>query len=290
MRKRLIAFSGRLYRALLMFYPRQHRREYSDSMVQVFQDVSWMTYNQHGLIGLAFWWCTTLVDLIRTVIVERRAVMMSKSKVINANVATVTSLVLCIPFLFLAVTAMFQFKPPFVAQLEPLMFDGTRPTTLGYAIMLGMLLALPLAFLINLLSMVTKVSETSEATGTGSEPEIRFQPTLAHIISGVAILCVVLATLANQVLHELRPFVNPLGSASIAGKLLFLLGLLVLPMAFLLNRLPRFRRVGATGSLIIQPTSINLIIGAGILLVLLMVASTFALETVACSVGVPNCD
>jgi hypothetical protein len=51
-------------------------------------------------------------------------------------------------------------------------------------------------------------------------------------------------------------------------------------VAFLLNRLSRLAK----------PTTINLIIGAAILLAILMLASAILLEATACSMGVPNCD
>ena len=160
------------------------------------------------------------------------------------------------------------------------MYDNYQPTTIGKVIMLGMLFALPAAFVVNLLSMVAK---------PGPEPT-RFKPTLSHAIIGLSSLVFVLITLARQVLHELSPFVNPLGSGSLLGQILFLLGLLILPAAFLLNRLPPFAKVGLGGRLAFQPSSVNLIIGGVILLVILMIASSFALETIACSSGVPNCD
>jgi hypothetical protein len=58
----------------------------------------------------------------------------------------------------------------------------------------------------------------------------------------------------------------------------------------LLGRLPRLTRTGSEGALIFQPTSINLIIGAALLLVVLMEISGFMLETTACSIGIANCD
>ncbi len=86
----------------------------------------------------------------------------------------------------------------------------------------------------------------------------------------MSILFIVSITLSDGVLYELRPFVTPLGSGTIVGQILFFLGLLALPGAFLLDRLPRLARAGSGGVLTFQPTSINLIIGAAILLVILM--------------------
>jgi hypothetical protein len=276
----LIALAERLYRLLLVFYPAQYRQKYGLLMVQVFRDMSRTSYHRRGVVGLALWWCATLLDLIRTVIEQRKEARMSKSTLISPRWAAVISLLLLLPISYVLLSAVFDIKPPLIDQLEHLMVDGDRPTPLGIIIMLGMLLALPAAFLTNLLSMLA----------TARPQTAPFRPTLPHTITGISILLFVLLTLARQILYELRPFVYPLGSASILGNLLFLLILLALPLAFLLNRLPRFGKVGIAGGLTFQPTSINLIIGAAVLLMTLMIASSFMLEAVACSSGVPNCD
>ena len=203
---------------------------------------------------------------------------------ISSKSAAAISLALCLPFLFVYVTAMFNYEPPFVYLLDEQMFapDGYTPTTLGRIVMLGMLLSVPVAFVVNLLSILTKKA--------GSERATSFTLTPAHTIIGMSILVVVLIIMSDGVRYELRPFVAPLGAVSILGKSLCFLGLLPLPAAFLLNRLPRFTKPGSEGALTFQPTSVNLIIGATILLVILMIASAFMLEAIACSIGVPNCD
>ena len=50
--------SERLYRTMLLVYPREHRREYGDLMVQLFRDR--MRYDGGGLRGLIIW---TQIDL-----------------------------------------------------------------------------------------------------------------------------------------------------------------------------------------------------------------------------------
>jgi len=191
---------------------------------------------------------------------------------ISSNSAAVLSVTLCLPLLFLYVSAAYDpVSEPSFAHL--LTVDGFRPSLLGYIVMLGMLLSLPVAFVINLLPMFTKASSE--------------QPTPAHTIIGMSILVLVLITMRQGILYELRPFVNPLGLVSILGQILFFLLLLVLPAAFLLNRLPRIAKAGTVK---FQPTSINLIIGAAIFQVILMLLSAFMLEATACSIGVPNCD
>lgn len=274
----LLALAERLYRVLLILYPDHYRREYGTLMVQVFRDMSRASYQRRGLVGLSLWWCATLFDLIRTVMEQRREVVMSVSTPIRAKLAAVISLILCLPFFLFYVMAVYEVEPPFMYLLTE---DGYRPTNLGRIAMLVMLFSLPAAFVINLLAMITK---------TDSEQRTTFRLTPVHSIIGLSLLCVVLITFSDGVRYELRPFVTPLGSGALLGQILFLLGLLVLPAAFLLNRLPRFATAGSGRRLTFRPTSVNLIIGATILLVILMIASTFMLETIACSSGVPNCD
>jgi hypothetical protein len=75
-----IAHSTRIYRTLLMLYPADYRREYGALMVQVFRDVARDKYGSSGLIGMALWWCSTLLDLTLTVIEQRKGRFgMSKS-------------------------------------------------------------------------------------------------------------------------------------------------------------------------------------------------------------------
>jgi hypothetical protein len=199
---------------------------------------------------------------------------------ISSKSAAVLSLTLCLPFLFFYIAGVYDLEP-FIPFRHLLTSDGFRPTILGRIVMLAVLLCLPVAFLINLLPMVTKAD---------SERATSFRLTPAHTIIGMSILLVVLVALSDGVLYELRPFVTPLGLGSTLGQLLFFLGLLALPVAFLLNRLPRPPKAGSGGGLTFQPTSVNLIIGAAILLAILMIASAIILETTACSIGIPNCD
>ena len=171
----------------------------------------------------------------------------------------------------------------------------TAHTALGLSLLLGVLAIFaglvlnelrpfvrPLgaaAFAINLLAMRPKPD---------SEEAPAFTPTPAHTVLGLSLLLVVLAIFAGLVLNELRPFVRPLGAAAFLGQGLCPLALLPLPVAFLLNWLPRFTESRAAR--LFYPTSINLIVGAVSLLIVLMLVSGLALETTACAIGVPNCD
>jgi len=265
-----------VYAALLHLYPADFRRGYAEELTLLFVDMQRAATAQ-GMPACMSLWLTVLLDLLSSATRERIRTM------VNLKPATAISLALCLPFLFVYITAMFNYEPPFVPLLDELMFspDGYTPTILGRIVMLVMLLSVPVAFVINLLPMLTKA---------GSQGAPPFALTPAHTIMGMSILVVGLITFSDPVLYELRPFVAPLGSASILGQGLCFLGLLPLPVAFLLNRLPCLAKTGSEGALIFQPTSVNLIVGAAILLVILMFVSAGMLETTACSIGVPNCD
>lgn len=81
----VILLSERIYRALLILYPADYRREYGWLMVQVFRDVCRETYSQHGIAGIALWWCSTFLDLALTAFEQRRktGVVMSKASFIR---------------------------------------------------------------------------------------------------------------------------------------------------------------------------------------------------------------
>lgn len=81
-----ITRSAQIYRTLLVLYPADYRREYGALMVQVFRDVARDKYGRSGLIGIALWWCSTLLDLTLTVIEQRKGRFgMSKSTFIQLS-------------------------------------------------------------------------------------------------------------------------------------------------------------------------------------------------------------
>ncbi len=62
--------SGKIYGALLVMYPAQHRREYGALMVQVFRDQCRDAKRQGGLLGFILLWINTLIDLATSAIQE----------------------------------------------------------------------------------------------------------------------------------------------------------------------------------------------------------------------------
>jgi hypothetical protein len=68
--QKALSVSERLYRILLRAYPAEHRREYGDSMLQLFRDLCRDAYCQGRLPGLAQVWIRTLWDVAKTVVIE----------------------------------------------------------------------------------------------------------------------------------------------------------------------------------------------------------------------------
>ena len=197
---------------------------------------------------------------------------------LGARWATLLSAALAMPLLLLLILVRLDYEPPFLPLLtNP---DGT-PTTLGRALMLGVLLSVPTGLVINLIPRLRRPAGRSA----------RFVPTSAHVIVGLAMLSVVMLTTAELGLNELRPFVAPLGAAAFLGQVAFLLVVVALPVSVLLNRLPRFAAARWDGSPQGRTVvSANVIVGAVLILLMMMLLSALALEATACSVGVPNCD
>ena len=64
----IVAFSVRVYQALLVAYPTKFQQEYGSQMVQVFQDCCLRALRQGGTNGMLKLWAITLLDLVQSVI------------------------------------------------------------------------------------------------------------------------------------------------------------------------------------------------------------------------------
>ena len=68
-----IIWSTRLFRMLLVLYPRPFRRDYGREMTLVFRDTCRQTFHRQGAAGFLELWLTTVLDLFSTALVERLA-------------------------------------------------------------------------------------------------------------------------------------------------------------------------------------------------------------------------
>ena len=64
------ALPERLYRLLLLAYPRAFRQEYASEMLLVFRDAYRDTLYQEGAPGVLRLWGTFLYDFVKTVCIE----------------------------------------------------------------------------------------------------------------------------------------------------------------------------------------------------------------------------
>jgi serine/threonine protein phosphatase PrpC len=64
------SFSDRLYRLMLLAYPRAFREEYATEMFLVFRDAYRETSQQQGTLGVLSLWCVFFRDYLKTVCIE----------------------------------------------------------------------------------------------------------------------------------------------------------------------------------------------------------------------------
>ena len=83
----VLAFSVRVYGALLAAYPSRFRQEYGSHMLMVFRDCCLRAIRQDGMTGMTRLWMVTLLDLIQSVIAEhsRKETVMTKSNFIRMS-------------------------------------------------------------------------------------------------------------------------------------------------------------------------------------------------------------
>lgn len=225
-----------------------------------------------GMRALVSLWLSTLLDLLWSAIRERMRTMF------NPKWAAVISLMLLMPTAFFFSLDLFNYEPQFVQQFFMLLSTPDDQINIfGRIFEISLILSAPVAFAINLLSMRRKANP---------EQTVAFNAMDSHIVLGFSILVIILILFSKVVLFAL-PGLGPElgeGSSSILAQVLCLLVFLPLPALFLLGRLPRWRRAGSESALIFQPTPINLMVGAALLLVVLMEISGFVLEAIACSI------
>lgn len=88
-----LSVSVRVYRALLVVYPKKFREHYETQMVQVFRDSFRDAHHRHGTSGVIDLWLHTCADLFITALIERiterSQYMFSPSTILWGGVASV---------------------------------------------------------------------------------------------------------------------------------------------------------------------------------------------------------
>ncbi len=70
---RALAVCERVYRALLVAYPKEVKREYGAQMEQAFRDLCREALDRAGMVGLLGLWVLTLLDLATSALAERKS-------------------------------------------------------------------------------------------------------------------------------------------------------------------------------------------------------------------------
>jgi hypothetical protein len=83
----IIAFSVRIYQALLLAYPTRFRQEYGSHMAEVFRDCCLRAFRRGGPNGMARLWLLTLLDLVHSVLEQhlQKEAFMTKSHTIKLS-------------------------------------------------------------------------------------------------------------------------------------------------------------------------------------------------------------
>ncbi len=110
-KKRSVACSVALYRALMSAYPAPFRRLYGGPMVQAFRDTCRQAEESHGLAGVLVLWLPTLADLLKTASAERFASIWPVSRsLIICCCGLLTMLGAAFGLLFIALSLLIHFK------------------------------------------------------------------------------------------------------------------------------------------------------------------------------------
>jgi len=83
----IVAFSVRVYQALLVAYPTTFQQEYGSHMAHVFRDCCLRAFRQSGPNGMARLWLLTLLDLMHSVLEQHlhKETFMTKSHAIKLS-------------------------------------------------------------------------------------------------------------------------------------------------------------------------------------------------------------
>jgi len=186
-----LSVSVRIYRAMLVAYPKTFRENYETQMVQVFRDSIREAYHRDRMFGLMDVWLHTLVDLVFTALMERIAerseFMFSPKVTLGGGVASI-----CAGIFWLAFCLMVAL---------PNSYGGEGTIVLA--------LALGIAGLVGLYSRQIEQGRRSGLAGLA----------LGIVGTGLA-----LAALRSFV--TVHPEIDPIGTAPIALRLALGLGIL----------------------------------------------------------------
>ena len=182
-----------LYRKLLTLYPRSFREELGEPMEQTFDDLYRERQKARGLPGFVFWmFVETSVGIIREHALVWAQGDSMKAMLSNPTSAAIVSLILSLPLGLLFIIFNFDIKPLTTLVTSWLTFSGSDVNGLGRLVLIGGLLLLPVAFVINLLPMLKKEG-----------PEIKRKLHKANVIVGIIILIIILVSWGGLLVEEI---------------------------------------------------------------------------------------
>ena len=182
-----------LYKKLLTLYPRSFREELGEPMEQTFNDLYRERQKDRGLPGFVFWmFVETSVGIIREHALVWAQGDSMKAMLSNPTSAAIVSLILSLPLGLLFIIFNFDIKPLTRLVTSWLTFNGSEVNGLGRLVLIGGLLLLPVAFVINLLPLLKKEG-----------PEIKRKLHAANVIVGVLILMIIVISWGGLLVEEI---------------------------------------------------------------------------------------
>ena len=148
---------------------------------------------QHGLFGFLLWiFFETVIGVIQEHLIILTEGDVMKNILANPRLAALTSFILALPLGLIYIAFMFDIQP-LVKPLNALLTtNGSDINNLGRLILFGGLLLLPIAFVLNLQSILKKA---------GPEGKRTFYK--INIIVGAAILFLIIFTWGGLILEEI---------------------------------------------------------------------------------------
>ena len=190
-------FRGRiihaLYKKLLTLYPQRFRERLGESMEQTFRDL-YRAHNEQTIsrFFVLSIFTETAFGIVREHLFLFKEADIMKNILANPTSAAIISFILAFPIGFLRLVLGSDIEP-LVAPIESVLtIDGSQPNALGYTIICGGLLLLPVAFVLNLRPMLNKGS-----------PAGNRRLYMLNIIVGSAILLLIIFIWGGLILEEI---------------------------------------------------------------------------------------
>lgn len=182
-----------LYKKLLTLYPRGFRQRLSESMEQTFNDLYKEQQTERGLFGFVFWmFVETGVGIFKEHLLLIAEGNTMKSIISNPISAAITSLILSLPLGLPFVAFMYDIESLTVPFKSLLTVNGYDVNILGRIVLIGGLLLLPLAFVLNLQPLLKR-----------EEPEGKRRLHAINLIVGVVILLFIIYSWGGLLVEEI---------------------------------------------------------------------------------------